>query len=174
MIHLVGVALVFFGNMCAVISIWLPVFRTSNSTCLFFMPNLPFLWIWFSDCRIERMSPHSHFDMIILTDFSLIIYWFFLDAFLLIWPPTTFGLIWLWPKFSYRDDWTLVSKWPRPRIDMRGRKGDFLPSVISQSDSHFSCHWDRKIWRSSSQNESHLYKWYDRSFWASKILSMGQ
>lgn len=65
------------------------------------------------------------------------------DALILIWPPTTFGLIWLWPKFSYRDDWTIVSKWPRPRIDMRGRKEDYLPSGISQFEYHFSCHWDR-------------------------------
>ena len=57
----------------------------------------------------------------------------------------TIGLIWLWPKFSYRDNWTLVSKWPRPRIDMMGRKGDFWPSVISQFEYHFSCHWYRKF-----------------------------
>ena len=62
-----------------------------------------------------------------------------------------FVLVWLWPKFSYRDDWTLISKWPRPHIDMRGWKGDFLPSVISQFEHHFSCHWYRKY-------EGHLLK----------------
>ena len=76
---------------------------------------------------------------------------FFLATLLLIWPPTAFGLIWLWLKFSYRNDWTLLSKWPHTRIDMRGWKGDFLPSVISQSDSHFSCHWYGKF-------EGHLFK----------------
>ena len=62
-----------------------------------------------------------------------------------------FVLVWLWPKFSYRDDWTLLSKWPQPHIDMRGWKGDFLPSVISQFEHHFSCHWYRKY-------EGHLLK----------------
>ena len=28
---------------------------------------------------------------------------------------------------------------------MRGRKEDFLPSVISQFEYHFSCHWNRKF-----------------------------
>ena len=95
----------------------------------------------------RKYPAHSHFDMIILTDFSLISFWFFVGTLLLIWPRHTFVLIWRWPKFSYRDDWTLVSKWPQPRIDMRGRKGDFLPSVTYQSESHFSCHLNRKIWR---------------------------
>ena len=78
-------------------------------------------------------------------------YWIFSCHSLIDMTPITFGLIWLWPKFSYRNDWTLLSKWPHTRIDMRGRKGDFLPSVISQSDSHFSCHWYRKF-------EGHLLK----------------
>ena len=68
-----------------------------------------------------------------------------MDALLLIWPRHSFVLVWLWPQFSYRDDWTLLLKWPRPRIDMRGRKEDFWPSVISQFEYHFSCHWYRKF-----------------------------
>ena len=101
---------------------------------------------------LKVTSPAFPIDMIIIYwicfGFSFGLFW---DALLLIWPPTAFGLIWLWPKFSYRDDWTLLSKWPRPHIDMRGWKGDFLPSVISQFEHHFSCHWYRKY-------EGHLLK----------------
>ena len=141
-----GLALVFCGNMCAVPLAWFSISPHIKVlyACPFSMPNLPFLWIWLLSYRKWLRPPFLSIWQS-SNGFIMDFYWIIYGRSRIDMTPTTFGLIWLSPQFSYRDDWTLLSKWPRPRIDMRGRKEDFRPSVISQSDSHFSCHWYRKF-----------------------------
>ena len=141
-----------FAGICA-LSYWYDhhIHRTSGfrmSIC-FFMPNPTF---------ILKAPAHSHFDMIILTDFSLIFYWFFADAFLLIWLRHTFVLIWLWPNF-------FLSRWLNSRIEMtttsywyEGKERGFFTLCYLSIWVSFFLSLIQKIWRSFASNESHLHR----------------
>ena len=162
--------------MCAVISIWLPVFShiIVLYVCPFSMLNLACPMDMIYATLISKAPAHSHFDMIILTDFSLISYWFFADALLLIWPRHTFVLIWLWPNF-------FLSRWLNSRIEMtttsywyEGKERGFFTLCYLSIWVSFFLSLIQKIWRSFAINERHFLRWNDRSFWAPKILSMGQ
>ena len=84
-------------------------------------------------------------------------------------------------SLSYRDDsyWndvlsridmslTLVLIWPPLSYRYVEGKEDFVPSVISQSESHISYHFDWKDWRSLTSFLGLSHRWNDRSFWARK------
>ena len=85
-----------FAGICALSYLYdCPFFAHHSSICLYlFYAEFAFPMDMISQLSYWEDTAHSHFDMIILTDFYLIFNWIFADVLLLIWPPTTLGLIW--------------------------------------------------------------------------------